>query len=86
MDYLQDDGTIRSNTTILVLNRNFRADILLSDLPGRLQTIYNNRLRMATKGTVEFVKMTTLPQVHNINEDAPSVPLRISRTKKAIKA
>ncbi len=86
MDYLQDDGTIRSNTTILVLNRSFRADILLNDLPGRLQTIYNNRLRMATKGTVEFVKMTSLPQVHNINEDAPSVPLRISRKTKAIKA
>lgn len=86
MDYLQDDGTFKSNTTLLVSNRNFKADILLTDLPDRLQTIYNNRLRMVTKGVVEFVKpqiqaAAVAPTQTLINENAPSVPLRISRRR-----
>lgn len=78
MDYLQDDGTYKSNTTILISNRNFKSDILINELPGRLQTLYNNRMRMATKGLVEFVK----PQVQ-VPSNAPSIPLRISRRKRA---
>ena len=75
MDYLQDDGSIRSITTMLISNKQFKADILLTELPNRLQTIYNNRQRMTNKGIVEFVKMTSA---------AEPKTLRISRKTRAL--
>ncbi len=83
LDYQQDDGSIKSNTTILISNRTFKGDILVNELPSRLQTLYNNRQRMALKGVVEYIHVptVTLTQSDDINENAPSVPLRITRTK-----
>ncbi len=77
LDFLQDDGTIRSNTTMLISNRTFKSDILVNELPNRLQTLYNNRQRMALKGLVDYVTIPSAP----INENAATIPLRYTRTK-----
>ncbi len=82
LDYLQDDGSIKSNTTVLISNRTFKSDILVNELPSRLQTLYNNRQRMALKGLVEYITVLhAKPKVESIDENAPSLPLRITRTR-----
>jgi hypothetical protein len=56
LDTQLDDGTTNSIYTILISHKDFNYYTYINDLPAKLEMYYDNRLRLLSKGVIEFVK------------------------------
>ncbi len=81
LDTQLDDGSTNSITTVLISHKDFNFYTYINDLPIKLQNYYNNRIKLLSKGVIEFVKSEEEEGV--IEPTAPPQTLRIKRKKTA---